>query len=723
MGDVRDKAEQTGGENNEESGGVHAPHEKSPSDTGPQAVRGAGPGRRRARVAALPRPRVDLTAVFGLASGDWDWRLGVRAALAMGVAFAVASWLVAPAAGVLAALGSFTVLYERSTPYAHRALTLTWVAVGFVVCVAVGSLSASLSPWLGALAIGVVAGVATWVCQSLRVDKPAAFMFVLVCAIATIVPGGVAALPIHIALAALGATIGWVTSMSGALVGSRQPELDAVSHAFRELAELIRAVGSSRFDHVQHDASVAVAEAWRVLLLAQTRGYRDTPTAARLRALLRWVSDIHLNATDLALAQREAVPGEVADFVARLASAVARPEVAPAPQELDRLRQGLRPRTPQARLYNSLSRSAQVARRSEHDAEGPGLHLHDRRSPPVWDALRSGLRSDNLIRPTALRMAITVAVAGMLGLALDFDRIYWISLTAATVLQGGNVVLTANRSTQRSLGTILGVFIAAAILAQQLQLWALIVIAAVFHGVAQATIPRNFLYASVLLTPMALILATTAQPYPVAELAQDRVVDTVVGSVVGIAGALLLWRSASAARLPQVIEEVLQQARTTVTAVLDPEERVSGKRAYELRRDLRGALLSLRGVYESAIGDVPRARGTQPLWPVVIATQRVGYLVLAMLAQSDPAPVAYITRQRVDLAFVELAAALRERRSPLLGALPRMTDYPRLQLELRALAQSMRTAVAEDQHTEALERRRREQRERRRAREEIDADL
>ncbi|MDS1269166.1 FUSC family protein [Lipingzhangella sp. LS1_29] len=670
-----------------------------------------------------PRPRIDLQAVFGLASGDWDWRLGIRAAVAMGVAFAVAAALVEPAAGVVAALGSFTVLYERSTPYARRAVTLSWVAVGFVVCVAIGSLSASLSPWLGALAIGGVAGLATWVCQSLRVDKPAAFMFILVCAIATIMPGGVAALPTHVGLAALGAGVGWVTSMSGALVGSRQPEFDAVSHAFREIAELMRAVGTTRFDHAQHEASVAVAEAWRVMLLAQTRGYRDTPAAARLRALLRWVSDIHLSLTDLALARHEPMPDEVAAFCEQLATAVARPQLAPAGEDLDALRHGLRPRTAQARVYSALSRAAQVAGREEHDAQGPGLHLHDRRYPPVWDALRSGLRTDNLIRPTALRMAITVAAAGVVGLALDLERFYWISLTAATVLQGGNVVLTANRSTQRSLGTIVGVFIAVGILAQHPPLWAVIAIAAVAHGLAQATMPRNFLYASILLTPMALILAYTAQPYPVAELAQDRVVDTVLGAVVGVAGALLLWRSASAARLPQVIDEVVQQARTTVAAVLDPEEPISPRRAYQLRRDLRGALLSLRGVYESAIGDVPRARGTQPLWPVVIATQRVGYLALAMLAQSDPPPASYITRQRVDLAFAELASALRERRSPRLGALPRLTDYPRLQMELRALAQSMRTAVAEDEHTAALERQRREQQEQRRAREEPDADL
>jgi uncharacterized membrane protein YccC len=705
---VRDQGAATG------SGANDDPHPSEPVWNPPARI--------RPKVADRPRQRVDLKAVFGLASGGWQWTTAVKAATAMATSFTVAAALFGPQVGSLAALGSMTVLYEKNTPYAYRAVALAMVGLGFVASVAVGSL-ASMNPWTAAFAIGAVAGITTWICQALRVDKPGPLFFVLVCSISTIVPGGLADVPAHAGVAAIGAAVGWCVSMAGAPVRSRHPENRAVAEAFRQLAELLRAIGTPRLDHVQHDASLAVAAAWRIVLLAQTRGYRETPAAARLRAMLRWVSDIHLAATDVSLARTEPLPAEAADFADRLADAVGRPFLCPSPDDLDELRRGLRPRSLESRLYSRLARAAQAARRSGPGDDDRGLQLHDTRHPSILASLRSSLGRESLILPTALRMGITVALAGAAGIALGFDRFYWISITATSVLQGGNVVLTVNRSAQRALGTLVGVVIGAGLLMLHLPLAATIGLAAAFQGLTQLVVQRNFFYASILMTPMALLLAHTAAPYPVGALAESRMVDTVVGSVAGMLGALLLWRRASAARLPQTIVDVLDATRTAVLAVLDPDVRIDPARRYRLRRDLRSALLSLRGVYDSAVGDVPRAETTQPLWPVVVAAQRTGYLALAALALEKPPPASQITLQRLDLAFRELMAAMRERRTPRLGALPRLVDYPRINMELRALSSSMRTAVAEDARSAAHEQERREQREHRRAREEVDADL
>nr|WP_255430190.1 FUSC family protein [Streptomonospora sp. PA3] len=663
-----------------------------------------------------------MNALFGLASGGWAWSIAVQAAVAMSASFALATLLFDPRVATLAALGSMTVLYERETPYRYRSFALALVGLGFVACVSVGSLAA-VNPWAAAVSIGAVAAVATWLCQALRVDRPGPLFFVLVCAIATIASGGPAAVPMHALIAAMGAGVGWLVSMTEGLARGRHPEHRAVAVAFKQLAALLRAIGTPRLDHVQHEASIAVANAWRIVLLSQTRGYRDTPAAARLRALLRWVSDIHLAATDVSLARTERLPAVAGDFAEALADAVAKPDQTPDETGLDELRKGLRPRSLEGRLYSRLVRAAQAARRSDHEAEGRGLKLHDTATPPLLQTLRSSLAAGSLIRPTALRMGITVAVAGVAGLALGIERFYWISITATSVLQAGNVVLSANRSLQRALGTLVGVVIGALLLSYQLPLAATILLPACFMGLTQLVVGRNFFYASIFMTPMALILAYTAAPHPVEQLAEARIVDTLLGSVAGVAGAVLLWRRAAAARLPQTIADVLGTTRTVLLAVLDPDVEPGPARTYRLRRDLRSALVSLRGVYDSAMGDVPRATTTRPLWPVVVAAQRSGYLALSALALEKPPPASQITLQRLDVAFDELIAALLERRTPRLGAVPRLVDYPRINMELHALSSALRTAVAEDARTAERERERRAQRERRRAHEEIDADL
>ncbi|PWV55453.1 MULTISPECIES: FUSC family protein [Nocardiopsis] len=682
----------------------------------------------RVTVGERPRPRVNLKAIFGLEAGPWAWTTALQAAIAMTVSFALASVIFGPQIGTLAALGSMTVLYEKKTPYAYRAAALALVGLGFVAAVTVNSLAASLSPWAAVASIGLTAGVATWVCAAWRVDKPGTMFFVLVATISTIAPGGLAEVPLHALVAALGAAVGWAVSMSGAPLRARHPEYRAVAAAYRGLATLLRAVGTAELDHAQHAASVALAEAWRIVLLGQTRGYRTTTEAARLRALLRWVSDIHLAATQVCMARPTALPEEAADFADQMALAVADPASAPDPDSLDDLRRGMRPRSLEARLYNLLSRAAQSARRGsdeeENDDDRRTADLHDDRYPALWSSLRSSLSGDSLIRPTALRMWLTVTLAGAFGLSMGLDHYYWVALTTTAVLQGGNVVLTLNRSVQRSLGTLLGVLGGVALLTLDLPLVVVILAAGLLQGATQLVVGRNFFYGSVLLTPMALLLSYTANPYPVTELAGSRIIDTLVGSAFGLVGALLLWRRASATRLPQAIANVLASTRQCMMAVLDQDVEITEERRYRLRRDMRAALVSLRGVYDSAIGDVPRAASTRPLWPVVVATQRIGYLALAALSQDrSPNPAGTITLQRVDLAFHELISAMEERRTPRLGALPRLPAYPRINMELRALANSMTSAVAQDERSAQQEAERRAQRERRRAQKDVDADL
>lgn len=696
-------------------------------DTGPMDLGGSrSKGPTRAAVAERPRPRVDLAAVFGLTPGStWAWATGVRAAVAMIVSFGITTWFVEPKMATLAALGSMTVLYEKKTPYAYRSAALAMVGLGFVLAVTIGSLSSALSPWAAVFSIGLTAGIATWVCAAWRVDKPGPMFFVLVGTISTIVPGGFTDMPLHAGVAALGAAVGWTISMSGAVVGARNPEYQAVAQAFHQLASLLREVGEPNLDHTQHRASVAVADAWRIVLLAQTRGYRATPEAARLRSLLRWVSDIHLATTQVCMARTTPMPDLAADFADRMAQAVAVPSRAPDPTELHELHRGMRPRSLESRLYGLLSRASSAARRpaDETPEDSRGQNLHDERYPALLGALRSSLSGQSLILPTALRMWITVTAAGVFGLWIGLDHYYWIALTTTTVLQGGSVVLTMNRSVQRSLGTLLGVVFGALLLTQNLDLWMVVLLAGMFQGLAQLVVGRNFFYASVLLTPMALLLSYTAMPYPVMDLAQSRLVDTVVGSLFGMAGALLLWRRASATRLPQAIIAVLDTTRTCMLAVLDQDVYVGPERRHILRRDMRAALVNLREVYDSAIGDAPRAASTRPLWPVVVATQRTGYLALSALALENPEPVGTITLQRVDLAFRELVASVDERRTPRLGALPRLPSYPRIHMELRALSSAMTTAVAQDKLAAEREAERRAQLERRRAQRDEDADL
>jgi gamma-glutamyltranspeptidase len=121
------------------------------------------------------------------------------------------------------------------------------------------------------VAIGLVAGGATWICAAWRVDKPGPLFFVLVRAISTIAPGGIADVPLHAGVAAMGAAIGWARGRYG-----RGLARGVVAGAFRFHGDLGR---------------MPMAEVMEPALEAARRGVAVAPLQAYVARLLAPILD------------------------------------------------------------------------------------------------------------------------------------------------------------------------------------------------------------------------------------------------------------------------------------------------------------------------------------------------------------------------------------------------------------------------------------------------
>jgi uncharacterized membrane protein YccC len=99
-----------------------------------------------------------------------------------------------------------------------------------------------------------------------------------------------------------------------------------------------------------------------------------------------------------------------------------------------------------------------------------------------------------------------------------------------------------HRALQRSVGTAVGILIAGGIFALNpsflmLGLWVIML-----QFVVELIIVRNYAFAVVFITPLALIIAESGQPnMPVSTLIGARLLDTLLGSAIGLVGAFL-WR-------------------------------------------------------------------------------------------------------------------------------------------------------------------------------------
>ena len=138
----------------------------------------------------------------------------------------------------------------------------------------------------------------------------------------------------------------------------------------------------------------------------------------------------------------------------------------------------------------------------------------------------------------AARITACAALAAWLAFMLGWHHPAWAAIGAVSVMQGGHLHITMNRALQRMAGTIVGSFIVWAMLAQQPSFWVVVAAIVVFQFLTEVVIGYNYALGQITVTPMALLMTYLASPNVAASMPVERVLDTMLGAVLGIAFAV-----------------------------------------------------------------------------------------------------------------------------------------------------------------------------------------
>lgn len=141
------------------------------------------------------------------------------------------------------------------------------------------------------------------------------------------------------------------------------------------------------------------------------------------------------------------------------------------------------------------------------------------------------------------RFATAAAIAGVLGLASGLPFPYWAQIAAIALLTAPGRTLQVERGLHRILGTTLGVVSTAFLLSFPAEPWQLVVWIVVLQFLAELYVMRNYAFALLFITPLALLMVQLAHPQPVGPTLEARVLETAIGAVVGIVVVIVaaLW--------------------------------------------------------------------------------------------------------------------------------------------------------------------------------------
>ncbi|MCW3162681.1 FUSC family protein [Chryseobacterium oryctis] len=135
-----------------------------------------------------------------------------------------------------------------------------------------------------------------------------------------------------------------------------------------------------------------------------------------------------------------------------------------------------------------------------------------------------------------------LALTLIIGHWLNFTNTYWISISAIAIIQGRNFEHVRQRNVHRILGTFIGIGIAWAILSFNPDKLIMIMFIVLFQFLIELLIVRNYGSAVVFMTPLTILLAESGSlaPHDFQNLIHDRLIDTIIGSFIGLVAGFFL---------------------------------------------------------------------------------------------------------------------------------------------------------------------------------------
>ncbi|MBB3019805.1 putative membrane protein YccC [Microvirga lupini] len=285
-------------------------------------------------------------------------------------------------------------------------------------------------------------------------------------------------------------------------------------------------------------------------------------------------------------------------------------------------------------------------------------------------------------RGAELKLALRVTIAGVLAYAVtrffNMPQGYWAVITAVVVMQasvGGSLKAAIERFSGTLAGAIYGGVIAALIPHGSATTLGLAIIVALFPLALLAAVKPAFRVAPI--TSLIMLLPPTGQAIGPLASAFDRVLEIMLGNIVGVAVAMFVLPARAHTLMTEAAARVVSLNAELVTVFID--ELTAGPSGRSALQSIHPQIRSALKKAEAAAEEAARERRTHLTEapdpePLIRTLYRVRHdLVMIGRAASSPLPAPVLDRlgpslttlhQATRTLLLNLAEALRHRRKP-----------------------------------------------------------
>lgn len=572
------------------------------------------------------------------------WAAMLQAVIAIWVPLAAGIIAGDRSLGLLPAMGGLmSIMIDQPGPYLTRVRRVAIAAAGGGAAGLIIGLLIHGRGWVAVGALVAVAGLSAILARLGSIGSVTGLQLLVYCALSA-GPVGTLRPWWHVALGFV-AGVAWALLLlvPGWLMSPRSPERHLVATVYHNLAEGLRAIGTPQIGPARLTLTAALNAAYDALITVRASSHGRMRPAMHLLAILN-ASHPMTEAAAALRASGERPPPWVTDTIDRLADAII---THPRASDLPLIPPAWSPSPGALALRESMVGLSRVmsGNWTPQNAPAPSYSTAARLgrwAADTWEQVVGGW----IAWTFTIRLMTCMAVASVLSEVLPLQRSYWVPLTVAIILKPDYGSVFA-RALQRSIGTVVGAVLGAAILAVvPFGPWLLLP-----FGILAALLPygkaRNFGLSATFLTPFVVLLIDLLNPSGW-RLASDRAIDTLLASAVVLVVGYALWPVSWHAHLPgklaatlRVTCDYMDEALVASWSAKPPKSGQPPWRSRLRRRSWR-AVSDLRAEYQRTMSE-PTAvsRRASVLWPAVVALEELMDAVTATvvaISRGAPAP-------------------------------------------------------------------------------------
>lgn len=271
-----------------------------------------------------------------------------------------------------------------------------------------------------------------------------------------------------------------------------------------------------------------------------------------------------------------------------------------------------------------------------HANEARIAYEADMRKPLYSKRIYQNLTLDSIVFRNTLRYAAIMMIAIFIALMFNFEKAYWIPLSAHTVLLGTSTIHAIERGMARGLGTILGVLVLSVILLFSIPTPVAVILMGIAALFTEALVGANYTIAVVFITIQVILMNGLASQNLTINIAFPRVIDVAMGIVIAIIGLFVLGQRTASALLPYVMAEVVRKEATLFHYLFSENQYKDDVYQKNTAMNLSVKLNNMTQVYNAANGELFSDKTLiQNYYPSLFALEEISFMLNRAMANED----------------------------------------------------------------------------------------